>query len=108
MANSYKYQVPLGQSLSARGVAYLTGPEGSSILFNNDVNLNGTLVSLNANGYTFKLDTSYNNSNFSIILRDKTSTKFTVVTGTATQVLTDSGFDSVGPEIRRIATLGYF
>lgn len=109
MAQSFKYQVSLGQSLSSNGVAYTAGPTGSSILFNvAPVTLTGILVSLNAaGGYQFKIDRAYNTSDFSIILKDRTSTLFKVTTATATQTLTPNGFGSVGPEIRRLVNLGY-
>jgi hypothetical protein len=108
MALSFNYQVSLGQSLSSNGVAYLTGPVDSSILFNDaPVALTGILESLNSNGSTFKIDRAYNTSLFSLILSDRTSTIFTVATATATQTLTDNGFNSVGPRIRQLVNLGY-
>ena len=108
MALSFNYQVSLGQSLSSNGVAYLTGPVDSSILFNDaPVVLTGVLESLSANESTFKIDRAYNTSLFSLILSDRTSTLFTVATATITQTLTDNDFNSVGPRIRQLVNLGY-
>ena len=109
MALSFNYQVSLGQSLSSNGVAYLTGPVDSSILFNDaPVTLTGVLQSLSANNEsTFEIDRAYNTSLFSFILSDRTSTLFTVATATVTQTLTANGFDSVGPRIRQLVNLGY-
>lgn len=90
-------------SLSAkqvRGVAFnaLTSPASGT----------GAFATLSAaTGTTLRVDRAYNGSTFAVIYTDNSSTLFTCATGTTAQTLTDNGFDSVTPEIRRLFVLGY-
>ena len=59
-------------------------------------------------GTTFRVDRAYQGATLGVLYTDNTSTLFTCATGTARQVLTDNGFDSVSPEARRLALLGMF
>jgi hypothetical protein len=108
MIIAFDYQVSLGQSLSSRGVAYLTGPVGSVIAFQTvPVNLTGLLVNLTANGSTLAVDRAYNNTVFAVVSSDRLSNIFTCATATSTQTVTYNNSDSVTPEVRRLASLGY-
>jgi len=108
MIIAFDYQVSLGQSLSSRGVAYLTGPVGSVLTFEDaGKSLTGLLVNLTGNGSTFAVDKAYNNTLFAIVNANRSSSIFVCVTGTTTQSLTANDYDSVTPEVRRLASLGY-
>ena len=108
MIIAFDYQVSLGQSLSSRGVAYLTGPVGSVLTFEDpNKSLTGILVNLTGNGSTFAVDRAYNNTLFAIVSASRLSSIFNCVTGTTAQSLTANDYDSVTPEVRRLASLGY-
>jgi len=108
MIIAFDYQVSLGQSLSSRGVAYLTGSVGSVLAFQTEpVSLTGLLVNLTANGATLAVDRAYNNTVFAVVSSDRLSNIFTCATATSTQTVTYNNSDSVTPEVRRLAALGY-
>jgi len=93
-------------------VASLSAKRVRGLLFNslaNPTSGTGLIVTLSAtSGTTFRVDRAYQGATLGILYTDNTSTLFTCATGTARQVLTDNGFDSVSPEARRLALLGMF
>ena len=108
MINAFDYQVSLGQSLSSRGVAYITGAPNTVLAFEtNPVNLTGVLANLTANGATLAVDRAYNNTLFALVSSNRTSNIFNCLTATTAQSLTANGSESVTPEVRRLASLGY-
>lgn len=108
---AYDNQVSLGQSFSALGVAYLTGPTNSVLAFSNaPVALTTTLVNLTGStpsSWTAKVDQAYNGVLFAIVNKDRSSSIFTSNTALATQTVTDNGYNTVTGEIRRLSHLGY-
>jgi hypothetical protein len=108
MINAFDYQVSLGQSLSSRGVAYITGASNTVLAFEpNPVNLTGTLANITANGASIAVDRAYNGTLFAVVSANRTSSIFTCVTGTPVQSMSNNGSESVTPEVRRLASLGY-
>lgn len=93
-------------SLTSKSVILDTaGTNVEGILFNDTTNtLTGNLVSLSAfPGTSFRVDRAYNGVSFAILRFDNSSSTFTCATGTALQTLTDAGFTSTSPEVRRFA-----
>ena len=96
----------LTASLTSKGVILdVAGTNVKGILFNDTaVTLTGTLVTLSAfPGTTFRADQAYNNVDFAVLRTDNTSSVFTCATGTANQTLTNAGYNSTSPEVRRFA-----
>ena len=110
MIIAFDNQVSLGQSLSAKGVAYLTDPVGSVIAFESTpVTLTSILATISSSAvpFTARVDRAYQGVQFGIVLADRSSSIFTAATGTVTQTVSSNGFDSVTPEVRRLTHLGY-
>jgi len=98
--------VSLVVSLTSKSVILdVVGTDVKGILFNDTANtLTGNLVTLSAfPGTSIRVDRAYNGVDFAVYRNDNTSSRFTCVTGTTLQVLTDAGYNSTGPENRRIA-----
>ena len=57
--------------------------------------------------YTMDIDPGYHGKVFAIIDKDRLSTQFTFNSASEAQTFVEAGYDSVGPEIRRLAALGY-
>lgn len=108
---AYNNQVSLGQSFSANGVAYLTGPDKSVLAFDTTPNtLSNVLVSINGStpaSWTARVDRSYHNIPFVVVESDRSSSTFTANTATATQTVTDRGYSVTTGQIRKLASLGY-
>lgn len=108
---AYNNQVSLGQSFSALGVAYLTGPANSVLAFdapngsltNLLVSVSGTTPSV----WSAKIDRAYNRVGFALMAADRSSSIFTYSSAAATQSVSANGFNTVTQEIRRLCTLGY-
>jgi len=96
----------LNASLTSNSVTVDTfGTNANALLFEPATTLlNGVLVSLTVNGTTLRVDTAYHGSLFAIASGRETSV-FTVNSGSAAQTATYNGFDSVGPEDRRLWNL---
>lgn len=109
-------------SLSAAGVAlHIVGSNIESVAFNNPrIALTNTLVTLSANtvasgvvganSIRLRIDSAYDGARFAIIYKNRTSSLFTcnsAIVAPALQTLTDNGAESVSPNIRRLAHLGY-
>jgi hypothetical protein len=110
MIIAFDNQVSLGQSLSANGVAYLTGPVGSVLAFETTPRTLTTqlaTISSSAIPFTARIDRAYQGIQFGVVLANRSSTIFTAATGTATQTVSANGFDSVTPDVRRLVNLGY-
>jgi len=63
-----------------------------------------------ANAVTLRVDRAYNNVQFAVIYKNRSSSLFTAATATQSpngQTLTDNGFESVSPNLRRLVHLGY-
>ena len=68
----------------------------------------GTFATLSAAiGTTFRVDAAYNGQQMGILNTDDSTSLFTVVTGTALQVLSAADWTASFPEVRRLVTLGY-
>lgn len=108
MIIAFDNQVSLGQSLSARGVAYISGAPNTVLTFEPaGATLTGLLVNITANGANITVDRAYHNTLFAIISSDRSSSIFTCTTATTVQSVGSNGFESVTPEVRRLASLGY-
>ena len=96
----------LNLSLTSNSVdVTLFGPNTNALLFNKAKDaLNGVLGSYTVNGTNFRADTAYHGSRFAVASGRETSV-FTVNSGSAAQTATYNGFDSVGPEDRRLWNL---
>lgn len=55
----------------------------------------------------FAVDRAYNGVQFAVIYNNRTSTLFTCATGTQVQTLVNNDYNTVTPNIRRLASLGY-
>jgi len=111
----YSYQVSnplatvpnsLNLSLTSNSVTVdVFGTNSTALVFNAATTaLNGVLVSLTVNGTQFRVDTAYHNSTFAI-LTGRESSIFTCNSGSTAQTATFNGFDSVGPEAKRLWNL---
>jgi hypothetical protein len=110
MIIAFDNQVSLGQSLSAKGVAYLTGPVGSVLAFETTPKALTTVlrtISSSAIPFTARIDAAYQGIQFSVVLANRSSSIFTAATGTVVQTVSTNGFDSVTPDVRRLVNLGY-
>lgn len=127
MATDFTYQVfsstglnpaPLTFSLSAASnsvvldtVGTVSGKTVSGIVFNGTTitSANSALATLSAyNGTSFKVARAYHGAQFAIIYTDRTSSLFTVNTGTSVQTLGTATTNEITyPELRRLWTLEY-
>jgi len=57
--------------------------------------------------YTMDIDQGYNGQVFTIINKDRLSTQFTFNSAVEGQTFGAASYDSTGPELRRLYTLGY-
>lgn len=107
-------------SLSAKGVDLVSSGSNIELVAFNDTTIALTnayatlsankISSTSANAVTLRVDRAYNGVQFSVIYKDRSSSLFTAATATQSpngQTLTDNGFESVSPNLRRLATLGY-
>tara|TARA_R110002153_G_scaffold98615_1_gene233701 strand:+ start:687 stop:1052 length:366 start_codon:yes stop_codon:yes gene_type:complete len=84
----------------------------SALAFNGNVALETTTL-LPASGrydggiYTMDIDAGYHGKVFAIIFKDRLSTQFTYTSAAVGQTFGAVTYDSVGPEIRRLVSLGY-
>jgi len=63
-----------------------------------------------ANAVRLRVDQAYQGVQFAVVYEDRTSSLFTAATATQSpngQTLTDNGFESVSPNLRRLVNLGY-
>jgi len=85
----------------------------SALLFNGDLGLEtSTLLpvsGLATDGgiYTMDINQGYHGKVFAIIFKDRLSTQFTYNSAAVGQTFGAVTTNSIGPEIRRLATLGY-
>ena len=68
---------------------------------------NGATVVFDGSTYTMDIDEAYDGKVFAIINKFRQSVQFTYDKSTTAQTPTAITFDSVGPEVRRLAALGY-
>lgn len=107
-------------SLSAKGVDLVSSGSNIELVAFDDTTIALTnayatlsankITSTSANAVTLRVDRAYNGVQFSVIYKDRSSSLFTAATATQSpngQTLTDNGFESVSPNLRRLATLGY-
>ena len=111
---SPRYKFGAGFGLSAYDVNLNLEEQKSYLLYDSvsaAEDLNGVEVSASAEfedvTYLFDVDTSYDGQLFAITNNDRLSTQFTFNSAVEVQTLSDSSYDSVGPEIRRLNALGY-
>jgi hypothetical protein len=63
-----------------------------------------------ANAVRLRVDRAYNGVQFAVVYKDRSSSLFTAATATQSpngQTLTDNGFETVSPNLRRLVNLGY-
>jgi len=114
------YIPTVNYSLSAKGVDLISaGSNIELVAFNNTTialtNAYATLsankiTSTSVNAVTLRVDRAYNGVQFAVIYKDRSSSLFTAATATQIpngQTLTDNGFESVSPNLRRLVNLGY-
>ena len=107
-------------SLSAKGVDLISAGSNIELIAFNDTTISLTnayatlsankISSTSANAVTLRVDRAYNGVQFSVIYKDRSSSLFTAATATQSpngQTLTDNGFESVSPNLRRLVNLGY-
>lgn len=107
-------------SLSAKGVDLVSSGSNIELVAFNDTTISLTnayttlsankISSTSANAVTLRVDQAYNGVQFSVIYKDRSSSLFTAATATQSpngQTLTDNGFESVSPNLRRLVNLGY-
>jgi len=64
----------------------------------------------NNNAVLIRVNSAYNGVQFAVVYKDRSSSLFTAATATQSpngQTLTDNGFESVSPNVRRLVNLGY-
>jgi|688.fasta_scaffold324763_2 hypothetical protein len=103
----YDNQVSLGASVSAYGVAYLTGATRSVLAFTSISPIIGREVAISGPGWTARIDQAYQNTQFAVVSADRSSSIFTANTATASQTVAFNEYKTVTGETRRLATLGY-
>lgn len=62
------------------------------------------------NAITIRVDRAYQGVQFAVVYKDRSSSLFTAATATQApngQTLTDNGFETVSPNLRRLVNLGY-
>ena len=114
------YIPTVNYSLSAKGVDLISaGSNIELVAFNNTtITLTNAYATLSANkitstsvnAVTLRVDRAYNGVQFAVIYKDRSSSLFTAATATQIpngQTLTDNGFESVSPNLRRLVNLGY-
>ena len=84
----------------------------SALLFDGDLSLQNNVevpatVVFDGATYTMDIDQGYDGKVFAIINEFRQSVQFTYDTSVTSQTPTAITFDSVGPEVRRLAALGY-
>lgn len=84
----------------------------SALLFDGDASIEIDVevpasVVFDGGTYTMDLDEGYDGKVFAIINEFRQSVQFTYDTSVTIQTPTAITFDSVGPEVRRLAALGY-
>lgn len=111
-------------SLSAKGVDIISAGNNIELIAFNDttVALTNTYATLSANltpnsqtlsasnAVTLRVDRAYNGVQFAIVYDNRSSSLFTAATATQSpngQTLTDNGFETVSPNLRRLVSLGY-
>ena len=109
---SFKNEIVFGAGSETDGVSGIAGTNTSKILYNaDDKGTNTTVVTTSAtlNGTEYELDlfAGYNGSTLAIVNKDRFSTQFVFASADNTQTETDSGYISVSPTLRRLASLGY-
>jgi len=109
---SFNNEIVFGAGSATDGVSGIAGNNTSKILYNaDDKGTNTTVVTTSAtlNGTEYELDlfAGYNGSTLAIVNKDRFSTKFVFASADNTQTETDSGYISVSPTLRRLASLGY-
>ena len=63
-----------------------------------------------ANAVRLRVDQAYQGVQFAVVYEDRSSSLFTAATATQSpngQTLTDNGFETVSPNLRRLVNLGY-
>jgi len=109
---SFNNEIVFGAGSATDGVSGIAGNNTSKILYNaDDKGTNTTVVTTSAtlNGTEYELDlfAGYNGSTLAIVNKDRFSTQFVFASADNTQTEADSGYISVSPTLRRLASLGY-
>lgn len=104
-------------SATAKSVGLIPAGTGAlidSLAFNNipsGTAMTGIFVQLSGvnlgRAIQFAVDRAYNGVQFAVIYNNRTSTLFTCATGTQVQTLVNNDYNTVTPNIRRLASLGY-
>ena len=111
-------------SLSAKGVDLISAGSNIELVAFNDttIALTNTYATLSANAtpnsqtlsaanaVRLRVDRAYNGVQFAIVYEDRSSSLFTAATATQSpngQTLTNNGFETVSPNLRRLVNLGY-
>ena len=111
-------------SLSAKGVSLISAGSNIELVAFNDtsVALTNAYATLSANAtpnsqtlsaanaVTLQVDSAYNGVQFAVVYKDRSSSLFTAATATQSpngQTLTNNGYETVSPNLRRLVTLGY-
>ena len=84
----------------------------SALLFNGNLSLESTLLrpasgTFDGGKYTMDINQGYDGKVFAIIDKNRRSTQFTYNSAVVSQTFGPTTNDSVGPEMRRLYTLGY-
>lgn len=114
------YIPTVNYSLSAKGVDLISAGSNIELVAFNDTTIALTnayatlsankITSTSVNAVTLRVDRAYNGVQFAVIYKDRSSSLFTAATATQIpngQTLTDNGFESVSPNLRRLVNLGY-
>lgn len=114
------YIPTVNYSLSAKGVDLISAGSNIELVAFNDTTITLTnayatlsankITSTSVNAVTLRVDRAYNGVQFAVIYKDRSSSLFTAATATQIpngQTLTDNGFESVSPNLRRLVNLGY-
>jgi len=104
---AYNRQVSLGASLSAYGVAYVTGAARSILAFTPVSPIIGREINITGPGWTARIDQAYHNSLFAVLSTGRTSSIFTANTASAGQTVTYNGYNTVTGKIRDLVMSGY-
>jgi len=84
----------------------------SALLFNGDDSIEtdtevAASVLFDGSTYTFDIDEGYDGKEFAVIDKFRQSVRFTYDKAVTVQTPSAITFDNVGPEVRRLASLGY-
>jgi hypothetical protein len=118
------YVPTINYSLSAKGVDLISAGSNIELVAFNDttIPLTNTYATLSANltpnsqtlsaanAVRLRVDRAYNGVQFAIVYDNRSSSLFTAATATQSpngQTLTDNGFETVSPNLRRLVSLGY-